>query len=109
MGIAERTALVYKKGRFCGYLKKTDAGYAFEYDRSYLSDKANPPLLPSVPKTAAVYRSPILFPCFDNLLPEGENLGKACHQLGISPEDRFACLLFLSKDLIGDIRIIEDD
>lgn len=104
-----RTGLVYKKGRFCGYLRETRSSYVFEYDQGYLVDKKNPPVSLTMPKTGEPYTSVYLFPCFDNLLPEGENLGLACHCLGLDPDDRFGCLLSLAHNCFGDIEVYDND
>ncbi len=35
---AYRTAYVYVRGNLAGYLKETDSGYSFTYDKEYLAD-----------------------------------------------------------------------
>lgn len=101
-----KTALIEYKGKAAGILKETDEGYEFLYDTAYLSLAEAKPVSLTLPLTEDPYKSPILFPFFDGLIPEGWLLDVALRNTDISELDRFSLLLLCCKDCIGAVSVI---
>ena len=99
-------ALVEYKGKATGILEETDEGYEFRYDREYLADAAAAPVSLTLPLSEKPYKSPVLFPFFDGLIPEGWLLDVALRNTDISELDRFSLLLLCCKDCIGAVSVI---
>ena len=101
-----KTALIEYKGKPAGVLKETDEGYEFLYDKEYLSEADSKPVSLTLPLTEKAYKSPVLFPFFDGLIPEGWLLDVALRNTDISELDRFSLLLLCCKDCIGAVSVI---
>ena len=101
-----KTALIEYKGKAAGILKETDEGYEFLYDTEYLYDAEARPVSLTLPLTKKPYKSPVLFPFFDGLIPEGWLLDVALRNTDISELDRFSLLLLCCKDCIGAVSVI---
>lgn len=99
-------ALIQFKGINTGILKETDEGYEFLYDKEYLDSADAKPVSLTLPLTDKPYKSPVLFPFFDGLIPEGWLLDVALRNTDISELDRFALLLLCCKDCIGAVSVI---
>ena len=99
-------ALIQYKGRAAGFLEETDEGYEFRYDKEYLADGTSNPVSLTLPLTDKPYKSPVLFPFFDGLIPEGWLLDVALRNTDISELDRFSLLLLCCKDCIGAVSVI---
>ena len=99
-------ALIKYKGKTAGILEETDEGYEFRYDREYLADSAVAPVSLTLPLSEKAYKSPVLFPFFDGLIPEGWLLDVALRNTDISELDRFSLLLLCCKDCIGAVSVI---
>ena len=99
-------ALIQYKGKTAGILEETDEGYEFRYDREYLSDETSHPVSLTLPLREKPYKSTVLFPFFDGLIPEGWLLDVALRNTDISELDRFALLLLCCKDCIGAVSVI---
>ena len=99
-------ALIQYKGKAAGILEETDEGYEFQYDREYLADAAAGPVSLTLPLSEKPYKSPVLFPFFDGLIPEGWLLDVALRNADISELDRFSLLLLCCKDCIGAVSVI---
>ena len=99
-------ALVEYKGKAAGILEETDEGYEFRYDKEYLADAAAAPVSLTLPLSEKPYKSPVLFPFFDGLIPEGWLLDVALRNTDISELDRFSLLLLCCKDCIGAVSVI---
>ena len=99
-------ALIQYKGINAGILKETDEGYEFTYSEEYLADAASAPVSLTLPLTDKPYKSSVLFPFFDGLIPEGWLLDIALRNTDISELDRFALLLLCCKDCIGAVSVI---
>ena len=99
-------ALIQYKGRAAGILEETDEGYEFRYDNEYLANGASRPVSLTLPLTDKPYKSSVLFPFFDGLIPEGWLLDVALRNTDISELDRFALLLLCCKDCIGAVGVI---
>ena len=101
-----KTALIQYKGKDAGILKETDEGYEFQYNEEYLSDTASKPISLTLPLTDKPFKSSVLFPFFDGLIPEGWLLDVALRNTDISELDRFSLLLLCCKDCIGAVSVI---
>ena len=101
-----KTALIHYKGKDAGILKETDEGYEFQYNEEYLSDTASKPVSLTLPLTDEPFKSSVLFPFFDGLIPEGWLLDVALRNTDISELDRFSLLLLCCKDCIGAVSVI---
>ena len=99
-------ALIQYKGKTAGILKETDEGYEFQYYKEYLADEASKPVSLTLPLSEKPYKSPVLFPFFDGLIPEGWLLDVALRNTDISELDRFSLLLLCCKDCIGAVSVI---
>ena len=99
-------ALIQYKGKTAGILEETDEGYEFQYDKEYLDDDASKPVSLTFPLSDKPYKSPVLFPFFDGLIPEGWLLDVALRNSDISELDRFSLLLLCCKDCIGAVSVI---
>ena len=100
-----RRANVYIQNHFAGILCETDEGYLFEYDSDWLANKDSVAVSLTLPLQKEAYRSHILFPFFDGLIPEGWLLEVVLHNWKIDRNDRFGLLLTACRDCIGDVRI----
>lgn len=101
-----KTALIQYKGKDAGILKETDEGYEFQYNEGYLSDTASKPVSLTLPLTDKPFKSSVLFPFFDGLIPEGWLLDVALRNTDISELDRFSLLLLCCKGCIGAVSVI---
>jgi len=99
------SALVYYMDKKAGLLKKTEDGYEFKYDLSYLNDVDAKPISLTMPLTQKKYFSDCLFPFFENLLPEGFLLDMTVAKLKIDKNDKFNILLHVGKDTVGAVSI----
>ena len=99
-------ALIQYKGKAAGILEETDEGYEFQYNEGYLSDTASKPVSLTLPLTDKPFKSSVLFPFFDGLIPEGWLLDVALRNTDISELDRFSLLLLCCKDCIGAVSVI---
>lgn len=100
-----RKGYVYIQNHFAGIIAETEEGYSFTYDREYLKreDKAAVSLTLSLREEP--YKTTILFPFFDGLIPEGWLLGVVSRNWKINQKDRFGLLLAACRDCIGDVCI----
>ena len=106
-----RRAEVYFQNRLSGWLIEDEQGYLFRYDLKYLKNPEARPISFSFPLTEEGYRSALLFPFFDNLIPEGWFLDIASKSLKIDSRDRFGMLLGTAAHTIGavEVRVIKED
>lgn len=100
-----KTALIKFKGKKAGLLKETDEGYEFSYDEEYLASKDPTAISLTLPISNKPYKSSILFPFFDGLIPEGWLLDIALRNTDISELDRYALLLLCCKECIGAVSV----
>lgn len=101
-----KQAKVYINSQFAGWLTEDDSGYEFRYDSVYLASDCPQAVSLTMPLTANSYRSNVLFPFFDGLIPEGWLLDIAERNWKISARDRFSLLLACCKDCIGNVGIV---
>lgn len=105
---AFRTAYVYVRDSFAGVLEETDSGYSFSYDEDYLNKENATAVSLTLPLSRVTYKSQILFPFFDGLIPEGWLLDVVTKNWKINRNDRFGLLLVACKDGIGNVSIMEE-
>jgi serine/threonine-protein kinase HipA len=92
-----------------GLLWQDENGFHFIYDKAYLnSEKPNPVSL-TLPLQDSAFDSPVLFPFFDGLIPEGWLLEIAESNWKLHPRDRMGLLLACCKDCIGAVGVFPID
>lgn len=89
-----------------GWLSQDENGFHFIYDTNYLSNDKPLAISLTLPLQENIYDSPILFPFFDGLIPEGWLLNIAEKNWKLDPRDRMGLLLACCKDCIGAVSII---
>lgn len=103
-----RKAFVYVQGVFAGILEENDSGYSFCYDKEYLAGEKPVAVSLTLPLSAEIYESSVLFSFFDGLIPEGWLLNVVSKNWKIDRRDRFGLLLAVCKDSIGDVSIRDE-
>jgi serine/threonine-protein kinase HipA len=88
-----------------GWLVEDENGYHFNYDSSYLNTRNPEPISLTLPLKEQPYRSKILFPFFDGLIPEGWLLDIAQNNWKLNPRDRMGLLMACCKDCIGAVSV----
>ena len=101
-----RQAEIYRKGMLAGILTEEGGEYRFCYDEGYLKGEDAQPVSLTLPLQTEAYVSPVLFPFFDGLIPEGWLLDVALRNTDISILDRMSLLLLCCKDCIGSISVV---
>ena len=102
-----RTAYVYVRDIFAGTLDEIDSGYSFSYDEGYLNMENATAVSLTLPLRPEEFKSQVLFPFFDGLIPEGWLLDVVSRNWKIDINDRFGLLLIACKDSIGNVSIKE--
>ena len=103
-----KSALIYYKDVLAGRLAETDEGFVFQYDAAYLSSAGAQPVSLTMPLRTEAFESPVLFPFFDGLIPEGWLLDVALRNTDISILDRMSLLLLCCKDCIGAVSVVPE-
>ena len=101
-----RQAEIYRKGILAGLLTEDGGEYRFLYDESYLKRANAKPISLTLPLQEDAFISPVLFPFFDGLIPEGWLLDVALRNTNISVLDRMSLLLLCCKECIGAISVV---
>ena len=101
-----RQAEIYRKRVLAGILTEEGGEYRFCYDEKYLLREDAQPISLTVPLQTEPFVSPVLFPFFDGLIPEGWLLDVALRNTNISVLDRMSLLLLCCKECIGAVSII---
>ena len=101
-----RQAEIYRKGILAGTLTEDGGEYRFRYDETYLAREDAQPVSLTLPLQTEAYVSPVLFPFFDGLIPEGWLLDVALRNTDISMLDRMSLLLLCCKECIGSISVV---
>ena len=102
--MSTRVNILYK-GILAGKLSETDEGYVFTYTDEYLQKEEAKPISLTMPLRAEPYKSNVLFPFFDGLIPEGWLLDIAVDFWKIKPNDRFQLLVATCRDTIGAVTV----
>lgn len=100
-----KQAKIYYKNILAGVLTERDDGYEFYYLPEYLTSNKAKPVTLTMPLRKEVYKSNVLFPFFDGLIPEGWLLDVALRNTDISMLDRMSLLLLCCKDCIGAVSV----
>ena len=100
-----KQAEIYRKGLFAGILTEDDGEYRF-YDEMYLVREDAQPISLTLPLQTEPFVSPVLFPFFDGLIPEGWLLNVALRNTDISVLDRMSLLLLCCKECIGSVSVV---
>jgi serine/threonine-protein kinase HipA len=98
-------AKIYMYNYFAGILTENEDGYTFVYDPEYLASEHAEAISLTLPLTDKPYRSNVLHPFFDGLIPEGWLLDIAERNWKISNRDRMSLLLACCKDCIGAVSV----
>lgn len=101
-----RQANIFYKDRLAGILTENDVGYEFHYLPEYLSLATAKAVSMTLPLHEKAFTSPVLFPFFDGLIPEGWLLDVALRNTDISILDRMSLLLTCCKDCIGAVSVV---
>ena len=101
-----RQADIYRKGVFAGVLTEDGGEYRFCYDEAYLMCDDAQPVSLTFPLQSESFVSPVLFPFFDGLIPEGWLLDVALRNTDISVLDRMSLLLLCCKECIGSVSVV---
>ena len=88
-----------------GWLSEDENGCHFVYDHTYLSIPDAKPVSLTLPIQEIRYSSPILFPFFDGLIPEGWLLDIAEKNWKLDRRDRMGLLLACCRDCIGAVSV----
>ena len=100
-----KQAEIYYKDILAGVLTESDDGYEFRYLPKYLASENAKPVSLTLPLQNQPYRSNVLFPFFDGLIPEGWLLDVALRNTDISVLDRMSLLLLCCSDCIGAVSV----
>ena len=101
-----RQAEIYRKEVLAGILTEDGGEYRFCYDETNLSHEEAQPVSLTLPLQAEAFVSPVLFPFFDGLIPEGWLLDVALRNTDISILDRMSLLLLCCKECIGSVGVV---
>lgn len=101
-----KQAMIYRKNILAGLLTEDGGEYRFCYHADYLSRDDAQPVSLTLPLQAEAFTSPILFPFFDGLIPEGWLLDVALRNTDISLLDRMSLLLLCCKECIGSVSVV---
>ncbi len=88
-----------------GILREDEDGYHFLYSMEYLHSVQPKPISRTLPLREGEYRSAVLFPFFDGLIPEGWLLEVAEKNWKLNSRDRMGLLLACCRDCIGAVSI----
>ena len=100
-----KQAEIYVNDLFCGILTEDEEGFHFAYDKEFLSSPDAVAISPTMPLTEKPYFKEMMFPVFDDLIPEGWLLDIASSSWKIDARDRMSLLMACCKDCIGNISV----
>jgi len=101
-----RRARIMYRDIVAGLLVEDENGYTFTYDASYLATATAEPISLTLPLTAETYRSNVMFPFFDGLVPEGWLLNITTKNWKLNANDRMGLLMTCCKDCIGAVGVV---
>ena len=105
MAFEYRRGYVFIQDNYAGIITETDEGNEFVYDKQYLDREDAVAVSLTMPLTDKPYKSTVIFPFFDGLIPEGWLLNVTSRNWKIDRDDRFGLLLAACRDCIGDVYI----
>ena len=101
-----RQAEIYRKDILAGILTEEGGEYRLCYDEVYRVREDAQPVSLTFPLQTEAFVSPVLFPFFDGLIPEGWLLDVALRNTDISILDRMSLLLLCCKECIGSVSVV---
>ena len=101
-----KSAKIYFQDTLAGRLVENEEGFLFVYDTEYLQKPLSQAISLTLPLRPQPYKSDVLFPFFDGLIPEGWLLDIAQENWKIDPRDRMALLLACCRNCIGAVSVI---
>jgi serine/threonine-protein kinase HipA len=102
-----RKAKVKIFDQVAGYLIEDENDFTFTYADEYLNSDSAVAISLTLPLRKELFRSKVLFPFFDGLIPEGWLLDIAEKNWKLNPRDRMGLLLACCKDCIGAVSVFE--
>ena len=99
-----RSGEVYYQDQLAGIISEEEYGYVFTYETAYLKNDYLPVSL-TLPLRETSYKSKMLFPFFDGLIPEGWLLDIAIQNWKLNPRDRMGLLLTVCQDCLGAVSV----
>lgn len=102
-----RKAAVKFGQELAGWITQDEQGYQFVYNKAYIMQPNARPISLTLPLQDAAFKSKVLFPFFDGLIPEGWLLDLAEKNWKLHTRDRMGLLLACCKDCIGAVGIEE--
>ena len=102
-----RKAKVNYNSQLAGYLRETEAGFVFVYDKDYV--QSGQPISLSLPLREEPYESKELFSFFQGLLPEGWYLDIVSATAKIDANDPFGLLLATTASTIGAVTVCNSE
>lgn len=103
-----KSAKIYFQDTLAGRLVENEEGFLFVYDTEYLQNSLSQTISLTLPLRPQPYKSDVLFPFFDGLIPEGWLLDIAQENWKIDPRDRMALLLACCRNCIGAVSVIAE-
>jgi serine/threonine-protein kinase HipA len=103
-----KSAKIYFQDTLAGRLVENEEGFLFVYDTEYLQTPLSQAISLTLPLRPQPYKSDVLFPFFDGLIPEGWLLDIAQENWKIDPRDRMALLLACCRNCIGAVSVIAE-
>ena len=103
-----KSAKIYFQNTLAGRLIENEEGFLFAYDTEYLQNPQSQPISLTLPLRPLSYKSDVLFPFFDGLIPEGWLLDIAQENWKIDPRERMALLLACCRNCIGAVSVIAE-
>lgn len=88
-----------------GIITQTDSGFEFCYDSEYSSLPTSEAISLTLPVKKEPYKSAVMFPFFDGLIPEGWLLDIAQKNWKINTHDRMELLMSCCKDCLGAVSV----
>lgn len=101
-----KQAKIFLRNHLAGILTEDENGYSFVYDDDFLASDHAEAVSLTLPLQSEPFRSNVLFPFFDGLIPEGWLLTIAENNWKIDARDRMSLLLACCKDCIGAVSVI---
>jgi|SRR5688572_4906871 len=102
-----RKAEVKMHDSIAGYLIEDENGYSFTYSVDYLNSQNPESISLSLPLQKEPFRSKVMIPFFDGLIPEGWLLDIAQKNWKLNPRDRMGLLLACCQECIGAVSVVE--
>ena len=90
---------------WAGTLIEDQDGFSFIYESEYLQSESPEAISLTLPLRKEVYKSEMLFPFFDGLIPEGWLLDIAEKNWKFDIRDRMSILLSTCQDTIGAVSV----